>query len=63
MTEELEAHVLKKYENCLDKVQRKSNLCPFCRCSCRIKPQVKKYVEGTEHTIEEMEDQEPYRQR
>jgi len=42
-------------KNCLDKIKQKNNLCPFCRGNCSKEPPVSTYVEGTSHTIEEME--------
>jgi len=45
---------------CLVKIIRKNNLCPFCRDTCnKVPPSVVPiYVEGTHHTVEEME--QPY---
>ena len=42
---------------CLDKIIRMNNLCPFCRDTCSEDPPsvVPIYVEGTQHTVEEME--------
>ena len=42
-------------KECLDKIIRKNNLCPFCRDYCSKEPSVPIYVEGTSHTVEEME--------
>lgn len=43
---------------CLGKIKRKNNLCPFCRetCSKNQPAVVPIYVEGTQHTVEEMEE-------
>ena len=42
-------------KDCLDKIIGKNNLCPFCRDYCSKEPFVPIYVEGTSHTVEEME--------
>ena len=42
-------------KNCLDKIKQKNNLCPFCRGCCSKEPPVRTLVEGTSHTVEEME--------
>ena len=40
---------------CLEQIKKKNNLCPFCRGCCSKEPPVRTYVEGTYHTVEEME--------
>ena len=42
-------------KQCLDKIKQKSNKCPFCRSCCITQSQMRRYVEGTSHTVEEME--------
>lgn len=43
-------------KQCLDKIRIKNNLCPFCRDSCSKELPVPTLVEGTGHTVEEMEE-------
>ena len=42
-------------KECLDKIKQKNNKCPFCRGCCSKEPHEPRYVEGTSHTVEEME--------
>jgi hypothetical protein len=42
-------------KDCLDKIKQKNNKCPFCRGNCSKEPPVHACVEGTSHTVEEME--------
>ena len=48
----------KTCKDCLDKIIGRNNKCPFCRDSCSKEPPVRTFVEGTQHTVEEME--QPY---
>jgi hypothetical protein len=46
----------KTCKECLDKIIRKTNLCPFCRDYCSKESSVSTFGEGTNRTVEEVDE-------